>query len=740
MSILRRILLASFGLALLFAVAIRPAHAQTNVSARYAKGQVWVTWTPSASPPETYAIYASTTPFTSTNQATLVGRLFDYEWRPEMLILQAGPWQPRWVVPHPVAGVDTLALNTSLFVDTPVTTATRYYAVVAWGDTVVTAGVNLSGPVTPVVSLADPPQPVAQYEYVKDGQWLVTYYLMWVRGSNSDATGRPDFPVMANAAKNGMPCLFMLSRPVVLPPGNRPLVHWLHGGSGSAMQSTPGFRNHIDIDPDGGFLVAHNDRRARHVGSKVATDLSNTWWFGWARTADPFDSTYVGPAPGDTIVDYTLRRLNWTHQWLLSHFPIDEHRVALQGHSMGSAGSTVWAKTNPELFSTVTIFNNGFEGPNGSLADLEPGEITSLDITTFGLRADLLPTLLRNPGGQSVPWTEIYDLTHPISPQRDLPLWRVFHAKHDDNPVMHWDANVVAQFEAADASGHGYELWWDEGVHSPGEVPSYFHGGVAAPLQTGRDDVVYQWRYRNDQSYPAFYDHRLYPNSHDPGDGTPGTTADSVYSGDDWGAWGGFHDWEPDSIVDTPTVWSTKYWLITGSTHLPDNAPHDSLLSRLAIRRPQAFTPAPGTPLFWFVRDAANAVVQTGYTIVESDGLVKCPLVMATKWPEWRRVTFTTVLPPNAAAGGAAPRALSLTAAPSVVRSRATLSFALPAAGRARLSVHDVQGRCIATLADGEFAAGEHRAEWNGAAPAGLYFARLISGGETRVVRLARVR
>jgi hypothetical protein len=178
--------------------------------------------------------------------------------------------------------------------------------------------------------------------------------------------------------------------------------------------------------------------------------------------------------------------------------------------------------------------------------------------------------------------------------------------------------------------------------------------------------------------------------------------------------------------------------LIDGSA-LPDNAPHDSLL-RLAIRRPQAFTPAPGTPLFWFVRDAANVVVQTGFTIVESDGLVKCPLVMARKWPEWRRITFTTTLPPSAGVGGASPRALALTAAPSVVRSRATLTFALPAAARARLSVHDVQGRCVATLADGDFAAGEHRAEWSGDASSGLYFARLTAGGETRVVRLARVR
>jgi hypothetical protein len=71
------------------------------------------------------------------------------------------------------------------------------------------------------------------------------------------------------------------------------------------------------------------------------------------------------------------------------------------------------------------------------------------------------------------------------------------------------------------------------------------------------------------------------------------------------------------------------------------------------------------------------------------------------------------------------------------VRGAATVEFVLPEAGEARLELFDLGGRRVATLAEGPFRAGMHRVRWDGqgeagALPAGLYFVRLLSGGQAR--------
>ena len=65
----------------------------------------------------------------------------------------------------------------------------------------------------------------------------------------------------------------------------------------------------------------------------------------------------------------------------------------------------------------------------------------------------------------------------------------------------------------------------------------------------------------------------------------------------------------------------------------------------------------------------------------------------------------------------------------------ATFAFALPATGHVKLSVLDVQGRQVLSLADGEYAAGRHalsvHAGARGSLGAGLYFVRMQVAGRT---------
>ena len=79
---------------------------------------------------------------------------------------------------------------------------------------------------------------------------------------------------------------------------------------------------------------------------------------------------------------------------------------------------------------------------------------------------------------------------------------------------------------------------------------------------------------------------------------------------------------------------------------------------------------------------------------------------------------------------------------PNPFVSSTTLRFELPESGPARLSVYDISGRVVRTLADGQTAMGAHAVRWNGTddhgqpLPAGIYFARLDALGKTQVRRM----
>lgn len=89
----------------------------------------------------------------------------------------------------------------------------------------------------------------------------------------------------------------------------------------------------------------------------------------------------------------------------------------------------------------------------------------------------------------------------------------------------------------------------------------------------------------------------------------------------------------------------------------------------------------------------------------------------------------------------AAPARAALGVWPQPVAHVATLRYAIPSAGRARLEILDVTGRVVARLLDAERPAGTHEAAWRalGARP-GVYFVRLTLVAHTTTARLVVVR
>ncbi|MBM3287949.1 MAG: hypothetical protein FJY88_11460 [Candidatus Eisenbacteria bacterium] len=96
-------------------------------------------------------------------------------------------------------------------------------------------------------------------------------------------------------------------------------------------------------------------------------------------------------------------------------------------------------------------------------------------------------------------------------------------------------------------------------------------------------------------------------------------------------------------------------------------------------------------------------------------------------------------------AGPSAKASLGL-AVPNPFGDRTTLPFALSGPCRARLTIHDVGGRLVATILDAEVSAGEHDAIWNGRGDAGetlgsgVFFYRLETPQRAVTRKLTRLR
>jgi len=597
-------------LATLALLALAPgSYAATNVRGWHADGQTWIVWQETTPTPFTCDIYKSTTLFSNISQAELVGRLYPQEWDGERLKLADAELE--FTIPDGQGGSYILEPDEGVFVYTPHAAATEFFAVVGHDETAVTPEMTSEA----VPQTYDPQDDLVTAHVQWTGPihngFLLTIYALWIDGRHDDLA-RPDLPVMGNGHKNGTPHIFAVAEPPGgVGSGDQPAALLLHGGEGQWFAWRPNRKPQIGIDPVDGYTVQHDDCLYRLVaeegtGNPVVA-CTNSWWFGYYDGYDPFVLPPDRPPEDGVVRNYTVRRLEWINDWLIGHRQVDPARIAILGHSMGATGAGLNGRFNPDRYSSVTGFNPTLHVPGG---------ITLRQI--FGNENDNLATSLTSAGGETVRMQDVFHPAAACSPfTLDYPFTRYYFGRDDIDPNSRWDAVLVERQRSVDTTACGAHLYWDGRPHTMAEWDGHWSN---SEWQTSRDDASAQARYRADLSYPGFFGDDQNPiqpgRQPDPGNGEPD-------NGDLWGTWGGYFDWEVESITDTVDEWACTLYLAGLSATAVDNCPTASVVTGLAIRKPQQFHPTEGESLDWSLERVSDGRdLKSGSVIAGVDGLV----------------------------------------------------------------------------------------------------------------------
>lgn len=575
--------------------------AQTGLTAWNRDGQTWLVWTDNLtfSGIESVSIHRSSAPITTLadlQAAERIGRLYPQDY--EAARLQASAPGARWTIPDAAGTPFMLAANQGLFVYTPHDAVPEYFAVVKTENLA-------TGPFTsvgPIAQTLDPVVPHLQHSGV-DANHPYDVYTFWIDGRADHTSGVPGFPVMGSPSCNGVASLFAVFEPrVALPPAPVPCVVFLHGGSGNHWTYRPSESNAkmIDLHFDSGIYVTPEENLFLAVAGNVA-DASHRW-FGTCETFDRFADVNVAPPAGTLVVDYSHRRLEWILDWLEVTRGIDPKRTAMAGLSNGGRGTHIFSRALPQRLSAALAFvmPAEFEVTNGA--------------AIMGTPALALPTTL--PGGPTT-----FDVIDPMAPLSDLdrPFVRYVDGTHDTEAP--W-TNKPLVLDTLNAQRTGAAMYWDGRGHTASSPAGWAGQHFTGSPKLGLENLA---RYRSDQSFPAFHDvdHDLGMAGQQPDPGDPVVPA----NGNAWGTWGGFFEWDPQTIVDLPNSWSCRVWLETAAAWPADNAPLPNARAGVTLRRLQQFVAAPNEVLWVrLVRTVAPFQVQfAGAVQAGADGTITIP-------------------------------------------------------------------------------------------------------------------
>lgn len=571
---------------------VLPAGGQQNLRAWYARGQTFLLWEHSGMPPRTYDVYTANQPIRSLRNATWAERVVSAE-AANRRVWDLLP-NAQWKLPDTVGGTVTVGLNEAYAVLTPLAQDSIYVAVVRTGDTVVTSA-NSAGPVRQRVEAI---LPTVQYQDTS-----VTIYGHWIDGRADYNGGRTDYLPMANQWGNGTGHNFAVWEPRGgRPPGRMPLVMGIHGGYGNLMSLRPlAFFYTILTD---GLVATFDDGMG--VPDTGGVTYANTHWIGYWNGLNRF--LPYNPPDTAVVVDFTVRRVRWELNYLLANLPLDTLRVSVLGPSMGGRGTLLYTQIVPIRLSAGIAYVVRFSGPMGSKGD------TML----FGTPSQNLRTTF--PGSPGI-WNVVNQTWRTSQPHADWPPTVAVCGKNDT--LAAWGEKPAA-YRQLDSARVGFQLYWDEREHT---VWNNGHFVLSA-----RSRASYLTPFKANQSFPAFsatdLDTLTPGRQPDPGNGDPG-------NGDPWGTWGGYLEWDKDSIQDSVQLWRVKLWVVTNSPIPCDNSPSSVIRCSVTPRRLQAFRPISGRLYQFLFKDTLGNIRQGGYIVAGSDSTVMAPDLLLRTFPQW---------------------------------------------------------------------------------------------------------
>ncbi len=535
-----------------------------------------------------------------------------------------------------------LGAGRGLFVNTPTVGALSYYAVLAerigFGeDRALLIGQNVTS--EPVWERVQRPKPVWQRTLLSPSG---EDYVLWT--SN---TSTPLFPAMCNVPSRAFHVGVIRGAP-----GGALVLHG-HGRGGSFFNSL------IGTGMPGEWVLSIDDH--------IPTGDYSSFYFGYEVNYD-LEQPYNFPrTQGGLVSDYTEERVMFLLDWADREMPHDPNRVYAMGVSMGGSFAFFLGWHHPgRIAGTLAVL------PKLCLAhrpDVNPSLREALDRMWGSPDLDLPSTA----GLRVFQWMDGREQARIKRNRGSAPI--VGFCGLNDTSVG-WEEKV-AYFQSMETHDAGGAWFWDERDHY---TP---HNQTAWSPMMGAQQL---YKYRSDQSYPAFSNSSDNSNF---GTGDP-ATADPI------GNINGSLDWDQTTLNEEWLRWDIT--LKTRSLITQDGvigAPA-SVSVDVTPRRLQRFILAQNVNYRYEVRRQSDGeLLQNGMATPDQDAVLTIPQVVVLE--DGVRLSVY----PNATAGVTPDRSalrhphLALSRNP--VQGKASLTIEWPGEGDGIVELFDMQGRRVRT-------------------------------------------
>lgn len=538
------------------------AYTVTQLAATYRNGQVFITWKCPAATDLKYHVYQATKPILTKKKisnSTYLGYVRDNSSRNERKSLFYQ--QDIYFKIDPAAG--PLASDDGLFVTTCATTKKYYYAIVVENtltgiaDTSLVSGINTLA--VPVKNKLADTQPVLQQTIVTQQGDNSYEYVSW---GNSIAT--PKQPAFNNCGSFGY---------------NFTYVEHTTGSAGLVL-------NYRDGDPFTPFTPENCTDCNGLLLDDWLPNGENSYWYGYHEDYDMY--TFTNPVFDEGIVkSYTQNRVKWTLDWINNNKNIDTTRIYATGISHNGFGPLLTGVMYPQSLAAVWVtvappFIRAFPGT--------PREMQ------WGGYYDSLMTDVPDPNdGQSLMIWDLFDMRvmYRINNHVGIPYMGGVHGKND--ATLGW-VQYYFWYDSLEVSNQGGLWFWDQRKHN-GNNKNF----------TDSEAYIDFDRFYTDRSYPAFSYCSI---NQDWGNGIPS-------SGDPYGAYNGYPDWEDASILDTDTSYSIRCFIkdmTVGGVPMPV---YNSCTTDLTLRRLQHFDPQPGQQINYTVYSELGQLLNSGTLVYD---------------------------------------------------------------------------------------------------------------------------